>query len=436
MTTTPLAHGIVATPHPITADAGLEILAAGGTAIDAAVAAAFAHTVVTPASCGIAGYGGALVFYLADRDQVLALDYNSRAPAAAREDIFAVEQAADGGIRVPGFANNHGALAVDVPGTVSGLVLAQEQFGSLPLCQVLQPAIRAAREGFPVGASLADMIAENLAPRAMEFPEAYRLYSIDGRPPRAGEILRSPELAETLELIAEGGSAAFYEGELDRRIVDTVRSHGGILTVDDLAAYRARVVQAIHTGYRGHEVYTPPLGAGGLTVLQALRVLEGFDVRGRTSAPPAERGGQGRLPGAAHQVWRSVAVPGLRGERAGRRVDRAAAGRGCCRAEKARAGADRRPAAGGWDRPLLHRRPARERGLLDHHPRGSLRFPPGRARHRHHPWSRNLALRSPPRLARLDRSFQAATTQHVPGYRPEEGAPRPGAGCLGGAHHR
>lgn len=286
MAATSLTRGIVATPHPLTADAGLEILEAGGSAIDAAVAAAFTHTVVTPQSCGVAGYAGALVFYLADRDQVLAIDYNSRAPAAAREDLFPVEQDAQGGVWVPGSVNTHGALAVDVPGTVAGLVLAQERFGTLPLSRVLQPAIRTAKEGFPVNASLAAYFAETLTPRSREFPEAYRLYSIDGRPPSEGEILRSPELAETLERIAEGGASAFYEGELARRIVDTVKSQGGILTLEDLAAYRARIAEPIHTGYRGYEIYTPPLGAGGLSVLQALKVLEGFDVAGTGGGAP------------------------------------------------------------------------------------------------------------------------------------------------------
>ncbi|WP_176706018.1 gamma-glutamyltransferase [Paenibacillus hemerocallicola] len=280
MTIASVSYGIVASPHPLAADAGLAVLEAGGSAIDAAVAAAFAHTVVTPSSCGIAGYAGTMIFYCAERNQVLAVDFNSRAPAAARENMFAVEQDADGRTRVPGQANSRGALSVDIPGTVSGLVLAQEKFGSLPLNAVLQPAIRAAREGFPVSSALANTVTGLLAAKVDDFPEIYRLYSIDGRPPREGEILRCPELADTLERIAEAGASAFYEGEIARRIVDTVQSHGGIVTLDDLAAYRAKVVQPIHTGYRDYEVFTPPLGAGGLTVLQALRVLEGFDVAG------------------------------------------------------------------------------------------------------------------------------------------------------------
>lgn len=286
MTFTSISKGVVASPHPVAADAGLEVLQAGGSAIDAAVAAAFAHTVVTPASCGVAGYAGALVFYLADRQEVLAIDYNSRAPRAAREDLFPVELKEDGGFRVPGRVNTHGALAVDVPGTVAGLVLAQEQFGTLPLHEVLRPAIRAAREGFAVNAALAAEIANNLATHAEAFPEAYRLYTIDGRPPAEGEKIRSPELADTLERIAHEGAKAFYEGEIAERIVDTVRSQGGILTLEDLATYRAQVVKPIRVSYRGHEVYTPPLAAGGLTVLQALRVLEGFNV--------AETGGGAR----------------------------------------------------------------------------------------------------------------------------------------------
>ncbi|WNR46832.1 gamma-glutamyltransferase [Paenibacillus roseipurpureus] len=272
------SYGVVATPNPLTADAGMEILKAGGNAIDAAVAAAFMHTVVTPDNCGVAGYAGAIVFYLADRKEVLAIDYNSRAPGSAREDLFPVEHHDDGGFRVPEKVNAHGALAVDVPGTVAGLVLAQREFGTLPLRTVLQPAIRAAREGFPVCKALAASIAGTLAANAHAFPEVYRLHTINGRPPLEGEILTNSELADTLELIAEGGSTAFYEGKIAQQIVETVQGHGGLLTLEDLAAYQARIVKPIHIQYRGHDIYTPPLSAGGLTVLQALRVLEGFDV--------------------------------------------------------------------------------------------------------------------------------------------------------------
>jgi len=273
-----VTRGMVTTPHPTAAQAGLEILRAGGTAVDAAVAAAFTLAVVTPASTGIAGYGGCLTMYLADPARVVTLAFSCRAPAAAREDMFAVHEDGHGGFTVDNEANATGPLAVDVPGTVAGLTLAQERFGTLPLADVMQPANAAARHGFAVDAWTVLKITETLVPRASRFPETLRWFSRDGRPPRPGETLANPDLAAVLEVIAQKGAAAFYRGEIAHAIVDTVQRAGGILTLDDLAAYTAQEVAPARASYRGMEAFTPPLPAGGLTVLQMLRVLEGLDI--------------------------------------------------------------------------------------------------------------------------------------------------------------
>ncbi len=273
-----VTRGMVTTPHPAAAQAGVDILQAGGTAVDAAVAAAFTLAVVTPASAGIAGYGGCLVMYLVDQARPVTVGFACRTPAAAREDMFTVREDERGRFTVENEANAVGALAVDVPGTVAGLTLTQERFGTLPLADVLQPAIAAARNGFAVDAWTVLKIEETLVPRAARFPETLRWFSRDGRPPRPGEMLANPDLAAVLEAIARGGADAFYRGEIARAIVETVRRAGGILTVDDLAAYTAQEVAPARASYRGMAAFTPPLPAGGVTVLQMFRVLEGFEI--------------------------------------------------------------------------------------------------------------------------------------------------------------
>ncbi len=278
MSSVRLTHGMVTAPHPTAAQAGLNILRAGGTAVDAAVATAFVLAVVTPASTGIAGYGGCLVMYLAEQSRALTISFTSRAPSAAKEDMFAVHEDGNGGFTVENEANAFGPLAVDVPGTVAGLTLLQERFGTLPLGEVLQPAIAAARHGFSVDAWTASKIEETLVPKARQFADTLRLFSVNGRPARAGDRLANPELVPILEMIAKGGADAFYRGEIARAIVDTVRGAGGMLSLDDLASYAAQEAIPVSASYRGATVMTPPLPGGGPTVLQMLRVLEGFDM--------------------------------------------------------------------------------------------------------------------------------------------------------------
>jgi len=273
-----VTRGMVAAPNPTAAQAGLEMLRAGGNAFDAMVAAAFTLCVVTPASTGIGGYGGCLVAHVADRRAVVAVDFTSTAPAAAREDMFPVDEDGAGGFTVPGAVNAFGARSIGVPGVVAGLTYTQQRYGTLPLATVLQPAITAALEGFPVDRWTVAKTHEMIGPHAADYPDTFRLYAIDGRLPRDGETLRNRELAQILEQIAGGGADVVYRGEVARAIVETVKRGGGSLTLEDLAAFRVDEHEPARCRYRGLTVYTPHLPTGGLTVLQILRVLEGFDV--------------------------------------------------------------------------------------------------------------------------------------------------------------
>ena len=219
-------YGTVAGPHPRTAQAGFEMLLAGGNAVDAAVAAAFAEGVVEPSHNGIAGYGGCVLIYRSETQDVIAIDYNSAAPAAASENMFTIEDAPEtvAGYRVPGRVNVHGPLSIGVPGVVAGLCLALETFGTLPLRDVLRPAINSARHGYAPNSANRGGIAGNAERWKRDFPETARVFLKNGRPPKKGERLTNPELARTLEAVAEGGHSAFYEGTIAEAIANHIQS--------------------------------------------------------------------------------------------------------------------------------------------------------------------------------------------------------------------
>ena len=271
--------GTVAGPHPRTAQAGMAMLKAGGNAVDAAVAAAFTEGVVEPSHNGVAGYGGCVVLHLAGRAKPLAIDFNSTAPAAASERMFAIEKAPPpAGYRVPGKVNTFGPLAVGVPGVVAGLCLLIKRFGTMSLADVLVPAISAARYGFLPNTRNRGLMKEHADRWHRDFPETARVFLRNGRPPKKGERLTNPELARTLEAIAEGGPSAFYRGPIAREIATHVQELGGCLSTDDLRSYRPSIVTPYEVSYRGHRLYTPPLGSGGLTTCQMLRLLEPYDI--------------------------------------------------------------------------------------------------------------------------------------------------------------
>ena len=272
-------YGTVAGPHPRTAKAGFEMLRAGGNAVDAAVAAAFAEGVVEPSHNGIAGYGGCVLIYRKKTQDVVAIDYNTAAPAAASADMFTIEEAdVPAGYRVPGRVNVHGPLSIGVPGVVAGLCLALEEFGTMSLADVLRPAIHSARYGYAPNSANRGGIAGNAERWKQEFPETARVFLKNGRTPQKGETLTNPELAQTLETVAEGGAPAFYEGKIAETIANHVQELGGCLTTEDLKNYRPFITEPYEIFYRGYSVYTSPLGAGGLTTLQMLRLIEDYDM--------------------------------------------------------------------------------------------------------------------------------------------------------------
>src|SRR5215212_974317 len=262
-------HGIVATSQPLATAAGLEILAKGGTAADAAVAAGAALNVTEPTSTGIGGDMFAL-YYSADTKQVTALNGSGRAPAALTLDRLA----RDGFLQsVPPFH----AHTVTVPGVCAGWFDLIEKHGSLAMSEILAPAIRLAREGFPVGPLTSHSWQRGAQNQLKSAPNGYEL-TIDGRGPQPGEIFRNPNLARTLELVARGGASAFYQGEIAEAIVGVIKEAGGCLSLEDLASHTSTWEEPISVTYRGLRIYECPPNGQGITALIALNILEGFDL--------------------------------------------------------------------------------------------------------------------------------------------------------------
>ena len=258
-------QGMVATSQPLAAMAGLRILMDGGNAADAAVTAAAMLNVVEPMSTGVGGDCFALVFDASTR-KVSALNSSGRSPAD-----FTWEEAQTLGLVEMPFT---GPLPVTVPGTVSGWEALLARFGTMSLGECLAPAIRTAEEGFPVSPRISAAW-RDAEEKIAEDPEAARVYL---PAPRAGDLHRASDLAQSLRTMAEGGSEAFYRGPLGRRIADYVQSQGGYLTTDDLAAHAAHWSDPISTTYRGVEVLEHPPNGQGLAALLALNVLEAYDL--------------------------------------------------------------------------------------------------------------------------------------------------------------
>ena len=261
--------GIVATSQPLATAAGLEILAKGGNAADAAVAAGAALNVTEPTSTGIGGDMFTL-YYSGDTGQITALNGSGRAPAALtldrlRKDGFSLE--------LPPFH----AHTVTVPGACAGWFDLIERHGSLPMAEILAPAIRLAREGFPVAPITANSWKRGAQHQLHSAPNGHEL-TIDGRAPRAGEIFRNPNLARTFEIVAGGGRSAFYQGEIAEAIVSVIQGAGGCLSIDDLASHTSTWEEPISVTYRGLRVYECPPNGQGITALIALNILEGFEL--------------------------------------------------------------------------------------------------------------------------------------------------------------
>ncbi len=251
------------------ADAGRAVLAAGGNAVDAVVAAALVAGVVAVPGTGFAGYGGHLVVAKPD-GKVFAIDFNSAAPAALKPDTFTVDEKGN----VKGRANAFGWLAAGVPGVPAGLQLALDAFGTRTFAEVVKPAIRFAKDGFAVGKNFAAAI-KGSRDRLANDPGSARLFFAKGEPLAEGATYKNPDLGDLLQTLANRGSVrTFYKGDVADKIAAAFQANGGLVTADDLAAYRAREVKPLALTFAGHTVHTPPPSAGGLTVLQALAALD------------------------------------------------------------------------------------------------------------------------------------------------------------------
>ena len=264
-------RGMVVASDGLAAAIGRDVLQAGGSSVDAAVATAFALAVTLPAAGNIGG-GGFLVHRGADGSSE-AYDFRETAPAAASPEMFL-----SGGVYDA--ARHHAShVAVGVPGTVAGLHRAWTDHGRLPWRGLAEPAVALARDGFVLTYARAASLAAAL-PRMSRYPASVAAFSDDGAPYAAGDRFRQPELATTLELIADEGPAGFYRGRTAALVAREMAAHGGLITEADLAAYEPRVREPVRATYRGYEVVSmPPPSSGGVTLIQMLNVLEGYDLR-------------------------------------------------------------------------------------------------------------------------------------------------------------
>jgi len=271
------SRGMVVTNHPLASAAGAEMLLGGGNAVEAAVAALFALTVVEPMMVGVLG-GGVAHIRLADGRHVV-LDGLSTAPAAAHGAMYeTVSDTLPNYRRTVGRANAVGPLAVAVPGALAGWCRALQDFGALSIEDVTAPAIRLAVRGFTATPYLADCVAD-LAPDLSRDPGLAALFLPGGAPLRAGHRVVQPEYAETLRAIAQAGAGALHGGPLGDALADTMSRDGGLVRREDLAAYRVIERAPIRGAYRGFEILGPPPPASsGVHVVQMLNLLEGFDV--------------------------------------------------------------------------------------------------------------------------------------------------------------
>ncbi len=261
-------HGMVVTVHQLASKVGSDILQAGGNAVDAAVATGFALAVVHPPAGNIGG-GGFMLIRMAD-GKTHFLDYREKAPAAATQNMYLDAQ----GNVIEG-ASDIGYKSIGVPGSVAGMVYAEQKWGKLSLKQVMAPAIKLARDGYPLTWGEArDMHDEYLA----KFPESRRVFQRNGDYYKAGEIFKQPDLARTLQRISDKPDD-FYHGSLARELAAAMQKGGGLITADDLAHYEVKEREPIHGTYRGYEVISaPPPSSGGTVLVELLNILEGYDL--------------------------------------------------------------------------------------------------------------------------------------------------------------
>ena len=258
--------GMVATAHPLASAAALEMLKNGGNAIDAAVAAAFTIGVVEPDGSGIGG-GGGMVVYLKKEGKSFFINYYGRSSENASKIDFKSGR------------DSYSAKAIDVPGTVAGLLLAHEKFGKLPLKKILEPAIRHAENGFQVDGTLAKLILDNVE-NIMKDSVTASVFLQDGFPRMEGELLVQKDLANVLRTIAKKGKKGFYEGKYANEFVKGIKQRGGVLTENDFSTYNAKLTVPLKGTYRGYGILTANLPQSGISLIQGLNMLENYDLKG------------------------------------------------------------------------------------------------------------------------------------------------------------
>jgi gamma-glutamyltranspeptidase len=268
-------HGMVAAGHPLAAEAGMRLLKAGGNAIDAALATWAVQGEVEPGMTGL-GADMFILVYLAKTGEVKFINASGFAPHAATIDFYKSK----GGIP------DDGPLSISVPGAVGGAAYAVQKYGTKPLSEVLAPAIEIAEQGFPISSALAQQLSSGREKLA-KFPSTTKVWFRDGKPLAMGDVVVNRDLARTLRTIALRGADGFYRGDVAKNTAAFLKANGGIITEADLASYQPYEDAPVRTNYRGIDVFECPPNSQGFVMLEALNLLEGFDLKqmGHNTAP-------------------------------------------------------------------------------------------------------------------------------------------------------
>jgi gamma-glutamyltranspeptidase len=264
------SRGMVACAHYLATQTGIQILMQGGNAIDAALAANVTMTVVYPSTCS-AGGDVFMLFWDAKTRKLYALNGSGRAPHGMTPEYFASQGLKQIPVRGP--------LSINVPGAVDGWFEALNRFGTLSAETVFAPAIAYAEEGVPVTSKLSGWLSQAAEPVLKEWESSASVYLPNNRPPRTGEVLHQPDLAHTYRLLAKEGRDVFYRGPLARTITDYVQQCGGVLSLEDMQQHHSDWVEPITTNYRGYDVYEFPPNSQGITALEMLNIIEGFNLK-------------------------------------------------------------------------------------------------------------------------------------------------------------
>ena len=267
-------NGLVVSSHYLATQEALKVLKNGGNAIDAAVTAAFALAVTQPRSGNIGG-GGFMLVSNEKTNKVIAIDYREKAPAAAYKDMFL-----DKNKNVDKKLSRFSHQSAGVPGTVAGLALALEQYGTITLKEALKPAIKLAQKGFVVSARFNK--GTTAKQKRLKRYEATKkiFYKKDGSPYKVGDIFIQKDLAKTLKRIAKNGVKEFYTGKTAKLLVKDMKKHGGLITMDDMKNYKATIRKPVHGNYRGYDIYSmSPPSSGGAHVVQILNIMENYDIK-------------------------------------------------------------------------------------------------------------------------------------------------------------